>query len=66
MSHHLCQLGVPAALQDREPVVGGAPLAEGLQMRRRQCCQGFLSAPLAQQLGGLLIRHRGKQTSTSF
>lgn len=48
-----CQLGVPAVLQHRGPVVGGAPLAGGLQTRRRQCCQGFLSALLVQPLGEL-------------
>lgn len=62
VSHHPCQLGVPAVLQDREPVVGGALRAEGLQTRRRQCCQGFLSAPLVQPLGELLRRHRERHT----
>lgn len=50
---HPCQLGVLAALQDRDPVAGGARLVEGLQMRRRQCCQGFLSAPLVRPLAKL-------------
>lgn len=59
MSHHPCQLGVPAVLQDREPVVGGALLAEGLQTRRRRCCQGFLSAPLVLEE---LQRETDKQT----
>lgn len=65
MSHHPCQLGVPAVLLDREPVVGEPLLAEGLQTRRKQCCQGFPSAPLVQPLLELLGRHRGRQSSRS-
>lgn len=48
-----CQLGVPAVLQGKGPVFGGALLAVGLQMKRKRCCQVFLSAPLVQLVGGL-------------
>lgn len=65
MSYHPCQLGVPAVLLDREPVVGGALLAEGLQTRRKQCCRGFPSAPPVQPRRELLGQHRGRQTSPS-
>lgn len=61
-SHHPCLLGVPAALQHMEPVAEGALLAEALQMRKKQCCQGFLNAPLLQQLGELYKRHTNAQT----
>lgn len=65
VSHHPLQLGVPAVLQHKEPAAEGALQAEALQMRRKQCCQVFLSAPLLQLLEPLhKKKHIHKKTKT--
>lgn len=64
LPYHPFQKVVPAVLLDMEPVVGGPPLAEGLQRKMRQCCRGLPSAPPQQLLDEQLreCRDRGLHT----
>lgn len=51
VSYHQLLLAALVVPQHRDPVAEAALLAEVLQRRRKQCCQGSLSAPLWQQQG---------------